>query len=66
MICRFEISDLDFGFGFDTPCLVYDKGGGFNRSAHSARPGQGSREQGTGKSEEGTGRREAGRGKREE
>ena len=29
----------DLCFGSDTPALVYDKGGGFNRSAHSARPG---------------------------
>ena len=30
----------DFGFGFDTPALLYETGGGFNRSAHSAGPGK--------------------------
>ena len=38
-ICRFEIGGMDVCFGFDTQALVYDKGGGFNRSAHSAGPG---------------------------
>ena len=33
---RFAITDL--WFGFDTPALAYGKGGGFNRSAHSAWP----------------------------
>ena len=28
----------ELGLRFNTPALVYDKGGGFNRSAHSARP----------------------------
>ena len=36
MICRFEIGDMDFGFGFDTPCLVYDKGGGSLRAFRRA------------------------------
>ena len=34
-------ADMDFGRGSDTPAPVYDKGGGFNRSAHSAGPGNG-------------------------
>ena len=29
----------DLCLGFDTPALVYDKGGGFNRFVHSAGPG---------------------------
>ena len=56
---------MDLWFGFDTPALLYDKGGGFNRSVHSARPGRGKREGGSGKREEGKGKREEGRGKRE-
>ena len=41
---------------FDTPALVYDKGGGFKRSAHSAGPGKGAYEMdwGTERKEEGT------------
>ena len=35
---RIEIGVMEFCFGSDTPALVYDKGGGFNRSVHSARP----------------------------
>ena len=38
----------------------------FNRSAHSAGPGRGKREEGGGKKEEGRRRREEGRGKKEE
>ena len=59
---RFAITDL--WFGFDTPALVYDKGGGFNRSAHSAGPGTGQRAEGREKRDEGRAKRE--RGKREE
>ena len=33
---RFAITDLCFGF--DTPALLYETGGGFNRYAHSAGP----------------------------
>ena len=29
-ICKIWFEDMDSGFGFDTPCHVYDKGGGFN------------------------------------
>ena len=53
--------------------LPYGKGGGFNRSAHSARPrrekrdeGRGTRGEGRRKSEEGGGKGEAGSGKTEE
>ena len=28
---------MDFGLGFDTPCLVYDKGGGSLRAFRRAR-----------------------------
>ena len=28
----------DFGFGFDTPALLYETGSGFKRYAHSAGP----------------------------
>ena len=35
---RIEICVMDLRFGFGTPALVYDKGGGFNRAAHSAGP----------------------------
>ena len=38
VICRFEIGDLDFGFGSDTPCHVYDKGGGSLRAFRRAHP----------------------------
>ena len=33
---RFEICETHQWFRFDTPAFVYDKGGGFNRSVHSA------------------------------
>jgi len=53
--------------------LPYGKGGGFNRSAHSAGPGtcqraegRGQREEGRGTKAEGRGVRAEGRGKREE
>ena len=54
--------------------LPYGKGGGFNRSAHSARPrrvkrkreeGRGEREEGRAKREEGRGKLAVGRRKRE-
>ena len=59
---RFEIGDMDFRFGFDTPALVYDKGGGFNRSAHSAWPAlnDGKWEMGNRKWEIGNGKSEMG------
>ena len=31
---------FDLWFGFDTPALLYETGGGFNRSAHSAGPSE--------------------------
>ena len=41
-ICKFDLRNLicefDFGFGFDTPALLYETGGGFKRYAHSAGP----------------------------
>ena len=36
---QIEIGILISGFGSDTPCHAYGKGGGLNRSAHSAGPG---------------------------
>ena len=54
MICRFEIGDLDFGLGFYTPFLVYDKGGGSLRAFRRA--GKREREKGRGKSEEARGK----------
>ena len=41
---RIEICVMEFCFESDTPALVYDKGGGFNRYAHSAGPGYRRRE----------------------
>ena len=46
----------DFGFGFDTPALLYETGGGFNRSAHSAGPS--TRDDSHGKWEQGTGKKD--------
>ena len=34
---QIEIGRIGFGLGFDTPCLVYDKGGGSLRAFRRAR-----------------------------
>ena len=63
-VCDLQIvvGGFDFGFGSDTQCHAYGKGGESFRAFRRA----GTREKGRGKKEEGRGKREKGRGKREE